>query len=290
MYVIAGVSGRTGAIVAETLLQAGQRVRVVVRDPAKGEKWRARGAEVAVASLEDEPALARALAGATGAYLLSPQDPASPDPITTGWRIAHAVARAIERSAVGHVVLLSSLGAQHAEGTGLALTLHAAEERLAGVGSSITFLRAACFLENWAAVLGATAGGKLPTFIRPDQELAMVSVRDVGAVAARALLEAPGADRRNIIELAGPCDYSPRALAAILTRLVGKPVVPEHVPLEAVVATFIGFGASLAYAEQVRLLYQGIGQGKLAAQGGRVLRGSAGADTVFADLLVRSPS
>ena len=50
-YVIAGVSGNTGSVAAAALLDAGAKVRVVVRDAAKGAPWKARGAEVAVADL-----------------------------------------------------------------------------------------------------------------------------------------------------------------------------------------------------------------------------------------------
>ena len=72
MYAIAGVSGNTGSVVANTLLAAGKPVRVIVRDAAKGEPWKAKGAEVAVASLDDRAALAAALKGTQGAYLLIP--------------------------------------------------------------------------------------------------------------------------------------------------------------------------------------------------------------------------
>lgn len=287
MYVVAGASGKTGAVVADTLLRAHKRVTVVVRDAAKGAPWRARGAEVAVASLDDPQALARALAGATGAYLLSPQDMRSADPISDGWRMADAIARAVEGSALPHLVLLSALGAQHAEGTGLSRTLRAAEERLAQASAKITFLRAAYFLENWASVLGAAAEGKLPTFIRPDCVAPMVSIRDIGAVAAGALLEGPPASRREVIELAGPRDYSPRDLAAALGGLLGRPVQPEHVPLEALVPIFTGFGASAAFAEQVRLVHKALEDGKLVChgEGTRVLRGSVGAEVVLGALL-----
>ena len=78
-YVVAGVSGNTGRVAAQVLLDAGERVRVVVRDAAKGEAWRAKGAEVAVADLGDASALAAALSGAKGAYLLLPPNMASGD-------------------------------------------------------------------------------------------------------------------------------------------------------------------------------------------------------------------
>ncbi len=287
MYAVAGVSGRTGSVVAESLLQAGKRVRVIVRDEAKGAAWRTRGAEVALASLDDPRALADALRGAEAAYLLSPQDPRSVDPISDGWRIADAMARALGESRPGHVVLLSSVTARHAEGTGLSLTLRAAEERLADAPSRITFLRAAYFLDNWLPVLGAASGGKLPTFIRPDLVIPMVATRDIGTAAARALLEGPPGVPREVIELSGPRDYSPRDLATALSTHLGRPVHPEPLPLAAVVPAMTSFGASQPFAELLQALYQCIEDGKLTPQGDgvRSLRGSVAAETFLGEAL-----
>src|SRR5260370_37762196 len=74
MFVISGVSGHTGAAAASTLLSQGKQVRVIVRDAHKGEPWRQRGAEVAVANLADATALTAALRGAEGVYALIPPD------------------------------------------------------------------------------------------------------------------------------------------------------------------------------------------------------------------------
>jgi NAD(P)H dehydrogenase (quinone) len=287
MYVVAGVSGRTGSVVADTLLRAGRSVRVIVRDPAKGALWATRGATVAVASLQDEHSLGRALTGAEGAYLLSPQDMRSADPISDGWRIADAIARAVQQAGVPHLVLLSALGAQHAEGTGLPRTLHAAEERLAASPARITFLRAAYFLDNWAPALAATAGGKLPTFVAPDRVVPMVATADIGRAAATALLEGPPRRPRDLVELSGPRDYSPRDLAAALAQLLQRPVEPQHMPLEGVVPFLTSLGASTAFAEQVRLLYQAIEEGRVTGQGEdvRSVRGSTDAETFLRETL-----
>jgi uncharacterized protein YbjT (DUF2867 family) len=288
MYAVAGVSGKTGSVVAATLLQAGKPVRVIVRDVDKANPWRQRGADVAVASLQDPKTLAAALAGVDAAYLISPQDPRSPEPISDGWRVADSIARALRETRPGHVVLLSSLVAPYPEGTGLSLTLHAAEARLADAACPITFLRAAFFLDNWLPVLGAASAGKLPTFIAPDREIPMVASRDIGLAAARALLEGPPRAPRAIAELSGPRGYSPRDLATTLSRILGRPVEPEALPLHAVVPMMTGFGASQAFAEQVRALYQCIEEGKLHGQGGdgvRTLRGTTDADTFLRSAL-----
>ena len=72
MFVIAGASGHTGSVVASTLLAQGKKVRVIVRDEKKGAAWKQKGAEVAIADLDDAKALTRALEGAEGVWALVP--------------------------------------------------------------------------------------------------------------------------------------------------------------------------------------------------------------------------
>jgi uncharacterized protein YbjT (DUF2867 family) len=285
MYVIAGVSGNTGSIVATSLLEQGKKVRVLVRDAAKGEVWKARGAEVAVASVDDEDALAKALEGATAAYLLSPPDVSSKDFIGERRATIETIARAVERSKLPYVVFLSSTGAQHEAGTGPIRTVHFGEERLARTPAKTTFVRAAYFLDNWGAVLGAAAHGKLPSFLPPDLVVPMVSTKDIGLVAAKALLEPP-AGKSEIIELAGPRDYSPRELAAVLGKIVGKPVELDTAPLEAVVPAFTSFGFSANVAGLFQEMYAGIANGAVAfeGKGARHVRGTVDAEAAFRSL------
>lgn len=277
MFVIAGVTGNTGSVVAETLLAAGRKVRVLVRDAAKGAPWRERGADVrVVASLDDETALASAFEGADGAYLLSPPDGRAADFVAERRKTFEAVAGAIERSRIPHVVLLSSIGAQHADGNGPIRGLHQAEQRLAKTSAKLTFVRAAYFLENWAAVGAATKDGALPTFIAADRTIPMVATRDIGVVAAKALLEGPPAAKIDVIELAGSRDLSPRDVAGIFAKIVGKPVAPQEAPLDAVVPTFTSFGLSTNMAGLYREMYEGIANGKVAWENtnARLVRGS----------------
>jgi uncharacterized protein YbjT (DUF2867 family) len=286
MYVIAGVSGNTGSVVANALLEQGKKVRVLVRDAKKGEPWKARGAEVAVASIEDEAALTKALENATGVYLLSPPDNAAKDFVAERHAVLERVARAVTKSKVPHVVLLSSIGAQHADGTGPIRTLHDAEQQLAKTPAKTTFIRAAYFQENWGAVLGAAAHGKLPTFLPPDLTVPMVATKDIGLAAAKALLEPPAA-KSEIIELAGPRDYTSREIAAILTKIVGKPVEVDPAPLAAVVPAFESFGISNDVAGLYAEMYAGLASGLVAPEGkgARFVRGSVDAETTFRALL-----
>lgn len=286
MFVIAGVTGNTGSVVADALLAEGASVRVVVRDAAKGEAFRARGAEVAVADLDDAAALSEALRGAAGAYLLSPPDAGAEDFLARRRKTVDAIASAIEASGVPHVVFLSSVGAQHDDGTGIIRSVRYAEQRLARTPAKLTFVRAAYFVENWAGVLGAAAAGKLPTFLPPDLVIPMVSTQDIGAEVARALREGPRG-KVDVIELAGPRDVSARDVAGALSRLLGRPVEPEGAPLAAVVPAFTSFGMSPGVAEQFRAMYQGIADGTVAWEGGaaRHVRGAVELDQALAPLL-----
>ncbi len=263
MFVITGATGNTGSIVARKLLDAGQKVRLLVRDPKKVEALSARGAEVQTGDLWDPAALGRALAGAKGLYLLSPPDNTATDFVPQRRAQLEGVTRVAKEARVGHVVLLSSIGAQHAQGTGPVQTLHAAEATLRASGLPATFVRAAYFVDNWAAVVpAARKDGVLPSFLAATRPIPMVSTRDIGAVAAEALLEGPRGTR--VIELAGPTDPSPADVANALGRLLGRPVTVAEAPLDAVVPAFKSFGFSEGAAVLYRGLYEGIGNGQIA--------------------------
>lgn len=267
MFVVAGVTGNTGSIVARTLLQGGKRVRVIVRDAAKGEPWKAQGAEIAVASVDDVEAMSSALSGAEGAYLLNPPAPAASDFLGESRKRVDALAEAARKSRIPHVVFLSSIGAQLPSGTGPIVSVHHGEAKLSGAVPNTTFLRPAYFLDNWAGVIGAARSeGVLPTFIALGQPVAQVSTQDIGRVAARSLLEGPRG--RQVIELAGPEDYTPEAIAAALVKVLGREVKALPLPLEQVVPTLTSFGISGNVASLYRDLYEAIQRGHLVFEGG----------------------
>lgn len=116
LYVVTGVSGRTGSAAACTLLKAGKRVRVVVRDAAKGNVWSNLGAEVAIANFTDISALSNALSGTDGAYIISPPQYTSDDLFTQAEIMADAIAEAAIKAQLPKLVALSSIGADKQNG------------------------------------------------------------------------------------------------------------------------------------------------------------------------------
>ena len=286
MYVISGANGNTGKIVASKLLDAGKKVRALVRNAAKAQSLAERGAEVVELDLADRPALERALSGATGFYLLSPPDLGSTNFLAERAALLQSVAAAARAAAAAHVVFLSSIGAHHASGTGIIQSTHAGERALRAAAVPATMLRAGYFVENWAAVLPvAKQDGVLPSFIPGDLSLPMVSTVDIGRLAAEALLEGPRAER--VLELSGPRDLTPRELASVVGKLLGKPIQLVEAPLDAIVPTFTGFGISSDIAGLFRDMYAGIVEGRVSWQGGstEARRGSTSVEETLRSLL-----
>ena len=260
MYAIAGVSGNTGKVVAEQLLRQGKSVRVIVRDAARGETWKEKGAEVAVADLTDAAALTTALRGAEGAYLLVPPNFAAADLRAFQDQVSRSFATAVAASGIPHVVLLSSIGAQHEAGTGPIAGLHLTERLLGAIPNVLlSSLRAGYFLENLGSSLGSVkAGGALPSFFPASLAFPMVSTTDIGTLAAELLLDPPPASR--IVELG--TERSHVDIVAALGARLGREVAVQEAPLEAVVPTLVGFGFSPSmaglYAEMTSAVVSGL--------------------------------
>jgi len=289
MYAIAGVSGHTGSVVANTLLAAGKSVRVIVRDAAKGEVWKRKGADVAIASLDDRAALAAALKGAEGAYLLIPPNGFTETNIPANRaRTTQAILGAVQDARPGHVVFLSSNGAQHAKGTGPIQYLKPLEDGLRASGVPTTILRAAFFMENWAAVAqGAVQSGTL--YYALSTRISQVATTDIGKTAARLLVEGGGKiegapNQPRIVNLAGPADLTLEEVAAALSKVAGKPIAAVTVPPSAMVESLVGMGASRELAELYGEMAAAMKDGKIEWEG-EPIRGSITLEQRLRELL-----
>jgi len=231
MFAIMGVTGQVGGVIARTLLAAGQPVRAIARDAAKGRAWTDRGCEFTLASIENVAALTSAFSGADGVFVLVPPnfDPAPEFP--EAHAIATALRTALNAARPARVVYLSTIGAQASQAN--LLTQHTViEQALGELPMPVTFLRPAWFMENcrWD-VAPARETGVVPSFLQPlDKPVPMVATADIGRVAAGLLRE--GRSHRRVVELEGPQRVTPNEIAAVFTRLLGRPVRMEVVPRE----------------------------------------------------------
>ena len=224
MYVVLGASGNTGQIVAKNLLARGQRVRVVARNSAKLQPLASQGAEIFVGDLTDSQALIRAFKGADSAYVMIPPNPASNDPRGYQERVSDAIASAIEKAGVQHVVSLSSLGGDKASGTGPVVGLHNLEQKLNRIKSAnVLHLRSGYFMENTLPQAGAIRMlGSVVGPLKADLKLPMIATRDIGEAAADALLRLDFRGKQTR-ELLGQRDLDYTEAAAVIGDAIGKP-------------------------------------------------------------------
>jgi len=284
VFVVLGASGNTGKVVAEALLSQNRSVRVVLRDAAKRTAWSHAGADVAIADVEDGAALQSAFSGAEGAYVLLPPNFSSTQVRADNNRRTQTIAEAIDAAEVPHVVFLSAIGAQQADGTGPVLGLRDAEATLAHARAAATFLRAAYFMENWSSALFAVAQGILPSFLLADKAIPLVATRDIGAAAARLLVE--GGHGKRVIELAGPREYSPRDVAAAVSRIVGKPIAVQAALEAAMAPALESTGMNAEWAQLFTELTHGLNTDVVVWEGGHPLwRGETDIEAVLSTLL-----
>ena len=244
--------------------------RLFLRDGRRTADWHAAGAEVALAEITDLAAMTAALSGVAGAFLLNPP-PAGGDPRAETARLGTALAAAASAAGLRRAVLLSSVGAQHAAGTGVITTLHQFEALLGGIAPATTILRAGYFIETWGEnVATIRDAGIMPSFIAPEQPVPMVSTVDIGQAAADLLTD--GGTGQRIVELAGPADYTPQEVAAAFSTVLGRAVDPVFVPADARMDLLLAEGVPAEIATALLGMYEGIARGIVAPEPQHPLR------------------
>jgi uncharacterized protein YbjT (DUF2867 family) len=269
MFTVFGATGNTGSVVVERLLAAGKQVRAVVHRKNTSIK----ATEQVEGDVGDAAFVAKALAGAEGAYLLLPPDVTATDMLAKNRRIVDHYAAGLAAAKVPHAVFLSSVGAQNASGNGPIAVSHYGEVTLGKGSTKLTFLRAAYFMENILAnAYPMKTDGVLPVFGGGETyPFPMVATRDIGELAAEALL-APAAATR-VLELSGPKEYSFNDAAGAASDILGRPVKTVVLPIEQVVPTLTQFGFSTNVAGLYREMIAAFGTGLATFEGKEARRG-----------------
>jgi uncharacterized protein YbjT (DUF2867 family) len=275
MYAITGVTGHVGRATARALLATGAPVRAVARDADRAGESIGRDVEVAVADFTDRTALAAALTGCRGAFVMLPTVATFTD--TDHRRMADSIASAVADSGVEHVVMLSSIGADLADGNGPVRWLHHLENRLRETGALLTAIRSPHFQEKVEDVLeAATGAGVYPVFgDSADVPVPMAATRDVGAAAARALASPPPAG--EVVDLEAP-SYTERQVAEKLGELLGTALDVVTVPRAGWLDAMAGAGVPPLLAAELVGLYDADNRGLLRPRGDRRYRCTTGLD------------
>ncbi len=239
MILVVGANGTVGTQVVARLRDAGRRVRVLARDPAKAAKH---GGEVEIVQgdLARPETLGPAFEGAAKVFLLS----AGPAQLELN---AIDAARA---AGAAYVVKLSSMGFGPArDALNIGNWHRTVEAYLASSGMAWTILLAGGFAANalgWAPTIRAQGAAFAAN---GDGKVAVVDPRDLAAVAAKALIE-PGHEGKRY-ELTGPAALSSAEQVAIIGAAIGKPLRYIDVPPEAARDAMLQRGMPAVLAENM---------------------------------------
>jgi uncharacterized protein YbjT (DUF2867 family) len=179
----------------------------VTRDAANAELLKKRGANVAVADVNDVERMRSVFRTGQHLFLLNPPAAPATDTNETEKATVRNLLSAIDGSGLQKIVAQSTYGAQPGEEIGDFNTLYDLEAGLRAQSIPHSVIRAAYYMSNWDMMVEpARSEGVLPTMYPLDLKIPMVAPADLGAVAARLLVEPIQASGTHYVE--GPERYS----------------------------------------------------------------------------------
>lgn len=214
MILITGATGTVGSELVKQLVEARQKVRVLVRDEAKARKFGDK-VEVVKGDLSKPETLGAAFAGADKAFVLCAP---GPDMV----KLEGNAYDAAKNAGAKHIVNLSAINIDAdfmAQAPGA--VWHAeSERRLRALDTPWTILRPGPFASNALRIwgIGERGGLFLPTGNGKDTH---IDPRDIAAVAVK-VLTTPGHEGK-LYELTGPELLSYAEVVQKISATTGKP-------------------------------------------------------------------
>lgn len=242
MILVTGATGTIGSEVVRQLNAAGQKVRALVRDPAKAEKIKGPNVELTKGDLTQPETVRAALQGVDKLFLLfTGADLPTVEP--------KVVEEAKKAGGVKHIVYLSVMGADMEPGIALGRGHRTTEKAIEASGIPYTFLRPSGFMSNMFNNLQSIkAQGK---FYGPwgDGKMGHIHPADIAAVAVKALTSSGHEGKAYV--LTGAESINNGEQAKILGEAVGKPIEYIAVPPEAAADGMLKGGMPKAYVDML---------------------------------------
>lgn len=229
MHIILGGTGHVGSQVAEALLEQHEPITIVTHDPSNVDRWKGKGAEVAVADVCETTALRNVFQRGNRLFLLNPPADPSTDTDVEERKTVASITDALKESGLEKVVAQSTYGAQPGERCGDLNILYEMEQALEAQPIPFSVVRAAYYMSNWDSALEtAKNDGMVHTLFPADLQLPMVAPVDLGRVAARLLIEPTEDTGFHYVE--GPDRYCASDVAEAFAEALGKSVRVETIP------------------------------------------------------------
>jgi uncharacterized protein YbjT (DUF2867 family) len=227
---VIGATGQQGGAVVDALLKQALRVRAVTRNP-NGDKARTlakRGVQVEYADLEDVDSVRRVFHGAAAAFAMTTHD--GPDGPKREVAHGRVIAEAAADAGLPFLVYSSVGGVERGSGVPHFESKHHVEEHLLEA-VPVTFVRPTFFMETLRMMIrrdGDRVAIAIP--LPGDVAVQMISVRDIGRVAAAIL--AKGDPAFAPVEIAGD-ELTGEQIAERIAQRLGSPTMYVQLPLDA---------------------------------------------------------
>ena len=252
LILVAGATGTVGTEVVRQLVEQGERVRVLTRDPQNAVKFGA-AVDVFVGDLGKPDTLAPAFRGADHLFVLSNYP-----------TIALFEGNAYDAAKAAGVARIVKLSGRHTNadffcGTAVAASHSESEQRLQSLGIPWTILRPGTFASNLLTFFNRENGG----FFLPMGEGrdSFIDPRDIAACAVK-LLTTPGHDGR-IYEVTGTENLTYAQCAEKVSAAAGKTVVYEDIPEDVLRPGLLAMGVPAPIVESFLSFFAGVRDGKV---------------------------
>lgn len=251
MIVVTAPTSAIGRQVLDTVVDAGELVRVIARNPDRlPPSIRAR-IEVVQGSHADGDVVRRAFQNAGSVFWLVPPNPRAESLAAAYLDFTRPACAAFKTCGVRRVVGISALGHDTEQGAraGLVTASLAMDDLIAATGVAYRALSMPSFMENLlrqvpsirdqGVFFSPVAGGlKAPT----------CATRDIAAVAVKLLLD-PLWDGQGRVAVLGPEDLSFDDMAQIMSEVLARPVRFQQISFEAFKAGLEANGVSPAFTQ-----------------------------------------
>jgi uncharacterized protein YbjT (DUF2867 family) len=249
MIVVTTPTGTIGQQVLEHVLDSGEPIRVIARDPSRLPSHTRERVEVVQGSHGDIDVVNQAFAGADSVFWLVPPDFHAESVEAAYVDFTRPACDALRSQGVRRVVGVSALGRGVARNAGLVSASLAMDDLIASTGVSYRALTMPSFMDNLLnQVESIKSQGIFFSPISGDRKLPTCATRDIATVAAKLLLD-PSWSGQGSVPVLGPEDLSFNDMAQIMSEVLGKPVRFQQIPGEAFKARLTGFGMSEAMAQ-----------------------------------------
>jgi NAD(P)H dehydrogenase (quinone) len=240
-FLVTGASGQLGRLVLDALLERGaQHVIGTTRNPEALAEYAARGVDVRAGDFTKPGSLPEAFSGATHLLLISTH-------VVGSRSDAHRSANEAAKEAGVRHIFYTSHASPDTSSSPVAPEHAITEKTILTSGLTYTILRNFLYSENLLLILPQALAQDRFQGAAGDARVAWLTRKDCAEAAAGAMLNAAAHENR-IYDVTGAHGYSYGDVAALLSKIVGRPIAYEDLTADAYKAALMDRGLSDAAA------------------------------------------